>query len=227
MPELGNQSALPWLLGLGLLLLGWFFVGNEIMRRRARKLALWCKHTIDPLGGKQTIRWLTQQAFRIEVEEPREPFQSAAITGLVESWDVPTIWLWNRLHGRRDIVLVQFSLRQLPIWGLELYRPGSLLAGDARRLGRREGWQERPLDEFILISGGEQGAPRRLACELLDALGAERARLVRLAVRRRGTHLALAMNVPDPSRFSAATFHSLLQHLAQVTLRFATPARQD
>ena len=32
-------------------------------------------------------------SFRLEVQEPKAPSRSGAITGLVESWDVPVIWL--------------------------------------------------------------------------------------------------------------------------------------
>src|SRR5258708_38966247 len=55
------------------------------MRRRAHRLALWSKRVIDPLGGTQSIRWLGGQAFRLEVDGPRAPFQSLMVTGLVES----------------------------------------------------------------------------------------------------------------------------------------------
>src|SRR5260370_6207109 len=71
------------------------------MRRRAHRLALWSKRVIDPLGGTQTIRWLGGQAFRLEVEGAQAPFRSLSLTGLVESWDVPMVWAWNRLHGPR------------------------------------------------------------------------------------------------------------------------------
>jgi hypothetical protein len=87
---------------------------------------------------------------------------------------------------------------------------------------------EHRLDEFMLASGGdEHGAPRSLACELLDGLGTQRARLVRLSVRRRGTHLTLAFNVPASARLAPADFHDILQQLAQITLRFATPAPKE
>src|SRR5258708_7233647 len=148
------------------------------MRRRAHRLALWSKRVIDPLGGTQSIRWLGGQAFRLEVDGPRAPFQSLMLTGLVESWDVPIVWAWNRLHGRRDMVLLQATLRAQPLWGLEVYRPGSVRAGDSHHFDHQEGW---PL-----------------------VLDAERPRLIRLAVRRQGQHLTLALNVKDPRRFDPA-----------------------
>src|ERR1700704_3054643 len=151
-----DSLGLPIALGVGLVLVVWYMAGNELMRRRAHRLALWSKRVIDPLGGTQTIRWLGGQAFRLEVAEgAHAPFRSLSLTGLVESWDVPVVWAWNRLHGRRDMVLLQATLGQQPLWGLEVYRRGTLLAGDARLFARQEGWPEAPLGEFTMAAGGD------------------------------------------------------------------------
>jgi hypothetical protein len=214
-PQLPDALGLPFALGVGLLLMGWYVAGNELMRRRAHRLALWSKRAIDPLGGEQRIRWLSTQAFRLEVEGPslKTPFRSLMLTGLVESWDVPVIWAWNRLHGRRDMIMLQATLRAQPLWGLEVYRPGTVLAGDSQHLARQEGWAESDLDDLFVAAGGD--APLRLAGELVQMLEAERARLIRLAVRRQGNHLTLALNVPDPGGFEPDSVSRLAQRLAE------------
>ncbi len=210
---MSDSLGLPIALSLGVVLVAWYWAGNELMRRRAHRLALWSKRVIDPLGGKQTIRWLGGQAFRLEVEGAQAPFRSVALTGLVESWDVPVVWAWNRLHGRRDMVLLQASLTQQPMWGLEVYRTGTLLAGDARLFARQEGWAETALAEFTLAAGGDP--PQKLAADLVGLLDAERARLTRLAVRRQGHHLTLALNVPNPGEFDPTTVSALAKELAE------------
>ncbi len=210
---MSDSLGLPIALSLGVVLVAWYWAGNELMRRRAHRLALWSKRVIDPLGGKQTIRWLGGQAFRLEVEGAQAPFRSVALTGLVESWDVPVVWAWNRLHGRRDMVLLQANLRQQPMWGLEVYRTGTLLAGDARLFARQEGWAETALAEFTLAAGGDP--PQKLAADLVGLLDAERARLTRLAVRRQGHHLTLALNVPDPAFLDPTSVSRLAKELAE------------
>ena len=219
-----NQLAIPVVAVLGALFIIWFLAGNEWMRRRGRGLALWSKRALDPLGGKQAITWITLHSFRLEVDNLRWPFKSGSVTGLVESWDVPIIWLANRLNGRRDMVLLQLALRQQPIWGMELYRPKTILAGDARHLALEEGWQDEPFEEFRLASAGGM-APQRLARELLTEIGSQRPNLLRLAIRHRGLHLTLALNVPHPSRFPPEDFSQLVDRLAEATLRFATPTQ--
>src|SRR5215468_8911336 len=99
-----DAVGLPIALAVGALLITWYFLGNELMRRRAQRLAIWTKRAVDPLGGKQSIRWLGTQAFRMEIEDTAAPFRSLLATGLVEPWDVPFVWAWNRLHGRRDLL---------------------------------------------------------------------------------------------------------------------------
>ena len=218
-----QNLALLLVFALGALLIGWYIVGNEVMRRRGRSLAVWCKRSLDPLGGRQSIQWITTQSFRLEVEGLKAPFGSGTLAGLVESLDVPVIWLANRVNGRRDMVLLQVSLRQQPIWGLELYRPRSVLAGDARHYVREEGWTETAFDGFRFASAGglKMEKPAR---ELMGALGDEAANLVRLAVRRRGLHLTLALNVPDRSRLSPQDFSRMVERLARALLPFTTPA---
>jgi hypothetical protein len=212
-PELSDSIGLPVALGVGALLVVWYLAGNELMRRRAHRLALWTKRVLDPLGDQQTIKWMGGQAFRLEVARPRAPFSTVSITGLIESWDVPIVWAWNRLRGRRDMVLLQATLRTQPLWGLEVYRPGTILAGDSRHSARQEGWTETALDGLAIAAAGDP--PRRLALELLDLVSAERGRLVRLGVRRQVPHLTLALNVPDPARFEPDAARRLAERLAE------------
>lgn len=218
-----QNLALPIVFAIGVVLIGWYLVGNEVMRRRGRSLAVWCKRSLDPLGGRQAIQWLTTQSFRLEVEGLKAPFGSGTLSGLVESLDVPVIWLANRANGRRDMVLLQVSLRQQPIWGFELYRPRSVLAGDARKYARDEGWTEIAVDGFQLASAS---GPKmeKAARELMAALGDEATNLIRLAVRRRGLHLTLALNVPDRSRLSPQDFSRIVERLAGAVSRYSTPA---
>ena len=215
MPEVPESVALPALIGVGALLLLWYFAGNELMRRRAHRLALWSKRAIDPLGAKQSIQWLTQQAFRLEVEAPKTAaLKAATITGLVESLDVPMIWLWNRWHGRRDMVVLSLTLKEQPLWGFEVYRPRSILAGDARHSARLEGWPEEFVSGDLILAAGGDG-PRELASRLLSVLEGDAEHLVRLALRRQGSLLTLAMNVPSPGNQEPARLAQLARRLAE------------
>jgi hypothetical protein len=224
-PEIPDSVGLPIAFALGAFLILWYFVGNELMRRRAHRLALWSKRVVDPLGGRQSISWLSGQAFRLDVDEPSRPFHSASITGLVESWDVPVVWAWNRIHGRRDLVLLRLDLVNQPLWGLEVYRPGSILAGDARHFARQEGWQDVQRADLRIAGAGE--TPLELAEQLVRTLDAERDRLIRLAVRRQDTHLLLAVTVPDLASLDPVRITRLVERLAARLQRDASASGED
>jgi uncharacterized protein YigA (DUF484 family) len=127
------------------------------------------------------------------------------------------VWAWNRLHGRRDIVLLQATLRTQPIFGFEIYRPGTILAGDSRHFAAQEGWSESALDQLVVAAPGE--GPRQTAVALVRLLNAEDHRLVRLGVRRQGQHLTVALNVPDPSHFDSGDATRLVSRLADRVMR--------
>src|SRR6184192_2034162 len=168
MPSIQNL-ALVFVFALGALLIGWYLVGNEMMRRRGRSLALWCKRSLDPLGGRQAVQWITTQSFRLEV-----------------------------------------------------FRPRSVLAADARKYSMEERWTETALDGFRLASVGGP-AMEKIARQLIAELGDETPNLIRLAIRRRGLHLTLAMNVPERARLTPERFSQIIDRLARALLRFATP----
>ncbi len=214
---MSEELAVRIFIVIGILLIGWFLAGNELMRRRARRLAVWGKRALDPLGGKQSVLWLTLHSFRLEVEPSRSSVRSATFTGLTEAWDVPVNWLWNRLRGRRDMALILLTLEQAPPLPLELYRPGSLLAGDARHHAAQEGWADEPLDELRLAAPAGGAVP--FATRLLGALGQERSRILRLGTRRQPPHLVLGVSLPDVDRWPPAELTRLIEHLAEAAQR--------
>lgn len=205
----------PLLIAVGAALILWYVAGNELMRRRARRLALWCKKVADFVGSKQAVKWYTLHSFKLDVEGSGA-FRSVALTGLTESWDMPVIWLWNRLNWRRDMVLAQMTLDKQPLWGMELYRPRAVLAGDAQHAARQEGWTIESLDDLRFAPADD--AARELAYKLLAELGEQRQHLIRLSVRRRDAHLSLAVNVPLPDAWPPDAFHAVLQRLAAAVL---------
>src|ERR1051326_4117475 len=85
------------------------------------------------------------------------------------------VWAWTRLHGRRDMIVLQATLRFQPLWGVELYRPGTVLDGDARQFAQREGWPESALEDLRV--GGAGPAALALAADLVELVGGDRRRL--------------------------------------------------
>src|SRR2546428_13398717 len=101
MPPL-QSLALVFVFVLGAVLIGWYLVGNEVMRRRGRSLGLWGKRSLDPLGGGQAIQWVTPPSFRLEGGGLRAPCVAGSRAGVCGARGLPRICLATRATGRGD-----------------------------------------------------------------------------------------------------------------------------
>jgi hypothetical protein len=178
-------------LGVGLWV-AWLLGGTLINRRRAAAISRWAYAEAKPYGKQLYVRWITLAAFELTVPEARAPFQQLSITGFLQSREMPFVWLWNRVRRRGDLLIVRAALRRRPVWGLEVYRPQSLLAGDARRAATDAGWTPaQGADGLWRADGG--GAAAELSARLVAALGPWAPHLDRLAVRREAPQLVVAL----------------------------------
>jgi hypothetical protein len=172
----------------------WLLGGSLMNRRRAAALSRWVYAEAKPYGSKLFVRWITLSAFELTVPEARAPYRKLAITGFLQSREMPFVWLWNRVRRRGDLLILRAELRQAPAWGLEVFRPQSLLAADARRTAEAAGWPlEQGTDGLWRAYGGAGAAEQ--AQRLMDALGAWAPHLDRLAVRRDGAHLIVSLAI--------------------------------
>jgi hypothetical protein len=207
----------------------WYFVGAHFTRRRLAEAARWVHRglpTLCPLGSegpRASIKWLSTNAFNIALETARPPFSAVVVTVLLRSRDMVTMWLIDRFRRRQDLLMLRFDLERQPIWGVEIYRRRSVLAGDASDLVRASGWaaQSLPNSNLMMIAHGG-GQASNLCAELLTTLGAEHRSLVRLSVRRQSPHITLAMDLPDPTTSDPAAVMRLAERLAAVTIKYGT-----
>ena len=198
----------------------WLLGGTLLNRRRATALSRWVYGEARPYGGKLYVRWITMAAFELTVPEARPPFRHLSFVGLLESREMPFVWLWNRLRRRGDLLVVRAELRRRPLWGLEVFRPHSVLAGDARRAAQEAGWTPAPgADGLWRANGG--GAAAELSDRLLAALGPQTAYLDRLAVRREAPQLVVALRVGRASA-DALPLGRCLEELAEVAAERGT-----
>jgi hypothetical protein len=212
----------------GLFLL-WYFAGAFLTRRRLAMAARWVYQGLDlyrdptPDRTRASIKWLSTNAFNILFENARPPLSAVVATVLLRSRDMMTIWLIDRLSGRRDLLMLRYDLERQPIWGVEIFRPRSILAGDSRRIATDEGWTIEPDHDPTLLAAHGGGKAGELCHALLAALGQDRRLLVRLSVRRQSPHLSLGLDMPDPASNDPADVMRLGERLVVVTLDYSTP----
>ena len=191
----------------------WLLGGTLVNRRRADALARWVYVEAKPYGDKLYVRWITLAAFELSVPEARAPFKTLAITGFLQSREMPFVWLWNRVRRRGDLLIARAELQRAPAWGLEVFRSQSLLAGDARRSAEAAGWPlEQGADGLWRAYGGAGAA--EVSERLVAALGDWAPHVDRLAVRREAPHLVVSLAVGEVTVEAAPPLGTTLAALA-------------
>ncbi len=99
--------------GLCTLLALWYGVGHLINRRRGQRLFRWLESGLDVLGEEREAGWLGSPASgaRVNVVHANPPFRRLEITLLLENREVPLLWLFDRLRGRQDRLIIRATLR--------------------------------------------------------------------------------------------------------------------
>jgi hypothetical protein len=178
-------------IGLSVLVLAWYFVGQQAMRRRGLALLQWVRQGLDTLGDRPQLQWLGASAFEFTLEAPTHPFKAVSVTVVLEPREIFFLWLVNRLRQRRDLLVVRGDLTTQPPLMLELFRAGGRSGQEAKAMADSAGWSIEAFDKSGLQLAGSSPLRQDLlhatARELGDHLGALR----RVSLRRRSPHLLL------------------------------------
>jgi hypothetical protein len=191
----------------------WFGVGSYINRQRIGKVANWVRDGVRPFAGRASIRTIGTNAFTISVEDSKAPFRELHVTVLLESREMPFVWLWNRIRGHSDIIYFRADLQKTPYRPLEIYLDSSVLAPDSRRAIADTGISPQRLEGTSLLCGMAGREAHELANRLLSLLAADTAYLERLSVSRTSPHLALGLKLGP---YFSGRPHELFQKVVRV-----------
>jgi hypothetical protein len=172
----------------------WALGGMLVNRRLATALSRWVYEQAKPYGAKVQVRWITLAACEVSVPEARAPFRQLSITVLLKSRDTPFVWLLNRTRGRSDLLQARIEPRRRPAVALELFRPGGVLAGDARRAAEQAGWTVEDGPDGLLVASAH-GA--RHGERLLREVGCYAPYVERLATREQPPQVVLAIRIGE------------------------------
>jgi hypothetical protein len=198
------------------IVMGWFAFGMIFNLRRGDKLLHWLRGGLPTIGEKTTFRWLGSSVAEMVINKAKKPFRNMITLLVFAPRDVPWMWAWARLNGRRDTIIFRADLSVAPRVDLEFADPGSwtgrLILG---QLVAR-GWEARPFDGMQLM------APRGMldyAAKTLEQLAPTSQGLAnhywRLSIRRQSPHLELHIPQPDPNQIEADRYFEALRKLAQ------------
>jgi hypothetical protein len=208
--------------GFFVIFLGWYAYATFANRRKLVLASRWVSELVKPFGGTMSIKWISMSAFHVTLQGMSEPFSQSVISVLLKPRDLVATALVNRLIRRNDLLLIRCELSSQPIWGMELYRPRTILSGLAKREVLAEQWEEVPTPDrqHLLAHGG--GRAEALSDVLLKRLGVRRDQIWRLSVRRRFPQLLLAIDLPELTDESAADVRTLMVALAEDLKDYST-----
>ncbi len=194
---------------------GWFALGTHANVRKGHRFLEWLQDGLPLLGEKTTLHWLGSSVVQLKIENAREPFRRAEVLVVLEPRDVPLIWLFSRLQGRCDLLIVRTELRTQPKLQLEI------LAAKA--------WSGRAVAQEIAqlnwpLQSAAAGQPFQIYSPTPANAGeliAEAARcglpLLRIGVRKNNNGLEIHWRLPArPNSTSRAVFEAVQRVVHQL-----------
>ena len=206
-------------MALVVLVLGSFALGSASNVKRGNRALKWLQGGLKSLGDKATVRWIGTTAVDLGLENAKAPFESAKVIVFLEPRDIPFVWAFARLRGRRDTLIVRARLAKPPVQDVELLDRASWSGRDALSRMKDERWSVR-----------EPAAPGGLAvftrfdealarAEALEAEARSAGLTVRrLSMRHAEPHLELHVDLPAAS-VDAAGFFRTVRSLGELASR--------
>jgi hypothetical protein len=192
---------------------GWFALGTHANVRKGHRLLDWLQSGLPLLGEKTTLQWLGSSVVHLKIEKANPPFRRAEVLIVLEPRDVPHLWLFSRLRGRRDLLIIRTELRAIPHVQVEVLDPAAWSTRAVDQEVRKEQWQ--------LVPGNQQ--PYRIYSlppitdlhEIITEALAPELSLVRIGVRRTGNALELQWHLPSHPTAPARAAFEAVQRVAQ------------
>lgn len=202
-------------IGLCVALALWYGGGHLYNRRRGQRLFRWLEAGLDVLGGEREAGWLGSPAVgaRINVVHATPPFRRLELVLLLEDRENPLLWLWGRLRGRRDWLIIKTTLRS-PRHGEIEIGPAGLKA--IRRL--EQSWMRQEGPHGLVIAYRGSGASRQVA-QLSPWLEAYGMSLHRFSWRKADPHVQLQIQTAGLLAVSSEAFLTRLQAVVKETDR--------
>jgi len=218
MPDLTNVlPGVVFLFGAAWLL--WFGIGTYWNVRQGHQTLRWMRPALALLGEEITWRWLGSAAIELKLAEAQDPFRVAEVVVAFEPRDVPVLWWWSRVRGRRDLLILRGRLRHPPRFELEILNRDSWTGREALDKIKMAAWSQTDsakLENPALVAVYNGQEALRWIGPWLEKLRSISPRLSRLSVRRAASyHLQLHIGLPRLDQVTAEQAFRLFQDIGQ------------
>jgi hypothetical protein len=178
-------------IALSVLVLAWYIVGQQRMRRRGMALLQWVRPGVAALGEEPKLQWLGGSAFRVTMARPAWPFRALTLTVVLEPREILFLWLVNRLRRRCDLLVVRGDLSRRPRLMLELFRNQGRSGAEAQAMVAAAQWPSEPFDPSGLRLATPSPGGREALQAATRVLQGQLSALMRLSVRDTSPHILL------------------------------------
>lgn len=189
------------LLFVVIVVMGWFAFGIIYNLRLGDAYLRWLRKGLPLVGERTTLRWLGTSVVEMAIAAAKKPFRRLDTLIVFEPRDVPWMWLWAALNGRRDIFIFRAQLVNPPQVDLELADPTTWTGRQALQQASALGWADQPQDGLTLMAPSDQ---LERAASTLAALDSPLKRLtlhcLRFSLRRNASTSQLEVHLPLPDR---------------------------
>ncbi len=198
------------------LVVGWFALGMIYNLRRGDAMLKWLRGGLSKVGERTTFRWLGSSVAEMVINQAKRPFRQLTILLVLTPRDVPFLWAWALLRGRRDTLIFRGQLGAAPKVDLELGDPRSYTGRMALHDVARRGWESQPFGDLRLMAPtGYMDLARSTVESLAEPKTALSLAYSRFALRRVPPHFEVHMPFPDPHQRDADEYFESLRTLAR------------
>jgi hypothetical protein len=211
----------PALIAICILFAGWYFLGLWFNRRRGVQLARLLRERLKTLQVEElTGRWVNAAIFQFVAKRAGAPIGKLAALLVLESRELPLIWLANLLRGKHDLLVLRMDLRAAPMAELEAYSQQTRPEREVRQRIAEQSWEHVTMDDYMIYHQQE-------AAQLLEALTPLLKKwqpyLQRVSISSSSPHLLLSFS-PAPPVLKKETGFTAVQKLAEAA---APPTQQQ
>lgn len=103
-------------IGLSAFLFAWYFFATAANRKKGLAAYRWLRQGLEALGNVSKAEWIgaANMGARLSVKNARKPLRKVETHYLLEPREFLPYWVFSRLRGRREEMVIKVTLRNSP-----------------------------------------------------------------------------------------------------------------
>jgi len=205
-------------IALSVLLLIWYFWANSENRKRSTAIYRWLRHSLELFGEISDAEWIgaANMGARLTIKKAKKPFRRVEVHYVLEPREFPPYWLYSRLRGKRDEVVIKITLRSAPKGRLEIQQKTNLQSDQTDSSESAETqWIVPSGEKFLIQSDGQE--PEDILEAIKVFLNDHSDSVESISIQPKAPHLVLHARLAPLLQTSAESYFNPLLNWFQET----------